>query len=168
MRNIVFALFIFLAQPMLSQVLTNEQKDFCIATFGNYLNMQEDLIKERVEILKSLNTTEADIVWFKDNIIRIDSVMNASIALVKKDDYINLANLLERERYNIYAHPHNDTYLCYDFHSVMALIYSNIIEDDKEYELVPGFANYCGKGKNHSIKNIYDEDLELFAVITKQ
>ena len=95
--------------------------------------MQEDLIKERVEILKSLNTTEADIVWFKDNIIRIDSVMNASIALVKKDDYINLANLLERERYNIYAHPHNDTYLCYDFHSVMALIYSNIIEDDKEY-----------------------------------
>ena len=41
------------------------------------------------------------------------------------------------------------------------------IEDDKEYELVPGFANYCAKGKNHSIKNIYDEDLELFAVITK-
>ena len=133
MRNIVFALFIFLAQPIFCQVFTSEQKDFCIATFGNYLNMQEDLIKERVEILKSLNTTEADIVWFKDNIIRIDSVMNASIALVKKDDYINLANLLERERYNIYAHPHNDTYLCYDFHSVMALIYSNIIEDDKEY-----------------------------------
>lgn len=41
------------------------------------------------------------------------------------------------------------------------------IEDDKEYELVPGYANYCAKGKNHSIKNIYDEDLELFAVITK-
>jgi len=41
------------------------------------------------------------------------------------------------------------------------------IEDDKEYELVPGFANYCAKGKNHSIKNINDEDLELFAVITK-
>lgn len=133
MKYITFALFIFLAQQMLSQVLTNEQKDFCIATFGNYLNVQEDLIKERVEILNSLNTTEADIVWFKDNIIRMDSVMNASIALVKKDDCINLANLLEKERYNIYAHPHNDTYLCYDFHSVMALIYSNIIEDDKEY-----------------------------------
>ena len=41
------------------------------------------------------------------------------------------------------------------------------IEDDKEYELVPGFANYCAKGKNHSIKNVNDEDLELFAVITK-
>jgi hypothetical protein len=103
MKYITFALFIFLAQQMLSQVLTNEQKDFCIATFGNYLNVQEDLIKERVEILNSLNTTEADIVWFKDNIIRMDSVMNASIALAKKDDCINLANLLEKERYNIYA-----------------------------------------------------------------
>lgn len=41
------------------------------------------------------------------------------------------------------------------------------IEDDKEYELFAGLSNYCAKGKNHSIKNIYDEDLELFAVITK-
>jgi len=41
------------------------------------------------------------------------------------------------------------------------------IEDDKEYELVQGQANYCGKGKNHSIRNTNDEDLELFAVITK-
>ena len=133
MRNIFFALFIFLAQAIFSQVLTNEQKDFCIATFGNYLSVKEELIEERVELLKSLNATEEDIVWFKDNIIRMDSIMNASIELVKKDDCINLLNLLEKERYNIYAHPHNDTYLCYDFHSVMALIYSNIIEDDKEY-----------------------------------
>lgn len=42
------------------------------------------------------------------------------------------------------------------------------IEDDKQYELEKGLANYCGKGKNHSIKNIYDEDLELFAVITRR
>lgn len=103
MRNIVFVLFIFLAQPIFCQVLTNEQKDFCIATFGNYLNVKEELVKERVEILKSLNTSEEDITWFKDNIIRMDSVMNVSIELVKKDDCINLANLLEKERYNIYA-----------------------------------------------------------------
>lgn len=41
------------------------------------------------------------------------------------------------------------------------------IEDDKQYELVNGMVNYCAKGKNHSIKNIYEEDLVLFAVITK-
>ena len=133
MKNIIFIVFMFLAQPVFSQVLTSEQKNFCISTLSNYLNVKEELIKEKVEILKSLNTTEEGIAWFKNNIIRMDSVMNASIGLVKKDDCVNLANLLEKERYNIYAHPHNDTYQCYDFHSVMALIYSNIIEDDREY-----------------------------------
>ena len=133
MRHLILGILILLAQPMFSQVFTFEQKDFCIETFKKYLNVKEELIEERVEILKSLNTTEKDIAWFKDNIMRMDSVMNVSIELVKKDDCLDLSNLLERERYNIYAHPHNDTYLCYDFHSVMALIYSNIIEDDKEY-----------------------------------
>ena len=123
----------FGALPTFGQVFNNEQKDFCISTFNKYLNVKEELIKERIEILRSLNTTEENIIWFKDNIMRMDSVMKASIELVKKDDCLDLSNLLERERYNIYAHPHNDTYLCYDFHSVMALIYSNIIEDDKEY-----------------------------------
>lgn len=40
-------------------------------------------------------------------------------------------------------------------------------EDDKKTELVKGMVNYCAKGKNHSIKNINEEDLVLFAVITK-
>lgn len=133
MKNVILVLFMFGALPTFGQVFSNEQKDFCISTFNKYLNVKKELIKERVEILKSLNTTEKDIAWFKDNIMRMDSVMNVSIELVKKDDCLDLSNLLERERYNIYAHPHNDTYLCYDFHSVMALIYSNIIEDDKEY-----------------------------------
>ena len=133
MRNILFVLFIFLAKPIFSQVLTNEQKDFCISTFNKYLNVKEELIKERTEVLKSLNSSEEDIDWFKDNIIRMDSVMKASIELVKNNECSNLANLLEKERYNIYAHPHNDSYLCYDFHSVMALIYSNTIKDDREY-----------------------------------
>jgi len=133
MRHLVFALILFLVQPMFCQVLINEQKDFCISTFNKYLNVKEELIKERTEVLKSLNSSEEDIDWFKDNIIRMDSVMKVSIELVKNNECSNLANLLEKERYNIYAHPHNDSYLCYDFHSVMALIYSNIIEDDKEY-----------------------------------
>ena len=42
-----------------------------------------------------------------------------------------------------------------------------LTEDDKQYELLQGQANYCAKGKNHSIKNEKEEDLELFAVITK-
>lgn len=145
MRNLVFVLFLFLAQPIFSQVFTDEQKEFCISVFNNYQNVNEELIEERVEILKILNTAEDGIVWFTENIIRIDSVMNVGIELVKKDDCINLANLLERERYNIYAHPHNDTYLCWDFHSVMALVYSKIITDDKEY--YAKLADFCEYSK---------------------
>lgn len=133
MKSILFLLLIFLAQPMFCQVLTKEQKDFCISTFNNYLNVKEKLVKERIEVLKSLNSSKEDIDWFKDNTIRMDSVMNVCIEFAENDDCINLAKLLEKERYNIYAHPHNDSYLCYDFHSVMALIYSNTIKGDRKY-----------------------------------
>ena len=127
MRNIIFVLFTFLAQPTFCQVFTNEQKDFCINTFKNFLNVEESLIEKRVQAIQEHEQ------WYRQNIVHIDSVMNACIGLVQQDESMKLANLLEKERYNIYAHPHNDTYLCYDFHSVMALIYSNIIEDDREY-----------------------------------
>lgn len=134
MKHLIFTIFILLAQSTFCQVFTPEQKDLCIETFKKYLNVKEKLIEERLVTLKLVRSGQEDISeWYRNNIVRIDSVMNASIELVKKDDCLNLANLLEKERYNIYAHPHNDSHLCYDFHSVMALIYSNIIEDDKEY-----------------------------------
>ena len=123
-----------MAQPMLGQVLSEQQKEFCIETFKKYLNVKEELIEERLVTLKLVQSGQEDISeWYRDNIVRIDSVMNASIELVKLDESMKLADLFEKERYNIYAHPHNDTYLCYDFHSVLALIYSNTIKDDREY-----------------------------------
>ena len=134
MKNILFILFILLAQPMLGQVLSEQQKEFCIETFMKYLNVKEELIEERLVTLKLVQSGQEDISeWYRDNIVRIDSVMNASIELVKQDESMKLADLLEKERYNIYAHPHNDTYLCYNFHSVLALIYSNTIKNDREY-----------------------------------
>lgn len=39
--------------------------------------------------------------------------------------------------------------------------------DDKEYELSEGMISICKRGHNHSIKNIYKEDLVLLAVVTK-
>ena len=42
------------------------------------------------------------------------------------------------------------------------------LEDGVTYDLLPGQANYCAQNKNHSISNPYEENLELFAVITKQ
>lgn len=134
MKHLILGILILLAQPMFCQVFTPEQKDFCIETFKKYLNVKEELIEERLVTLKLVQSGQEDISeWYRDNIVRIDSVMNASIELVKLDESMKLADLFEEERYNIYAHPHNDTYLCYDFHSVLALIYSNIIKDDRKY-----------------------------------
>ena len=134
MRHLIFAIFIQLAQPISCQVFTPEQKDFCIETFKKYLNVKEELIEERLVTLKLVQSEQEDISeWYRNNVVRIDSVMNASIELVKQDESMKLAYLLEKEQYNIYAHPHNDTYLCYNFHSVLALIYSNIIKNDREY-----------------------------------
>lgn len=42
------------------------------------------------------------------------------------------------------------------------------LEDGVVYDLLPGQSNYCAQNKNHSISNPYEENLELFAVITKQ
>ena len=133
MRLLIFVLFILLAHPMIGQILSEQQKEFCLSTFNHYRHAKEGLVKEMIESMKSFNRSEADIAWYKDNIVRVDSIMDVCVDLVNKNDCKNLAKLLEKERYNIYAHPHNDTYLCYDFHSVLALIYSNTIKDDREY-----------------------------------
>ena len=143
MRNVLFILYILLAQPTFCQVLTFEQKDFCVETFMKYLNVRKELIEERLVTLNLIEGGQEDIFeWYKNNVVRIDSVMNASIELVKQNENMKLADLLEKERYNIYAHPHNDTYLCYNFHSVLALIYSNTIKDDEEY-----FTKLAGLGE---------------------
>lgn len=40
-----------------------------------------------------------------------------------------------------------------------------LIIDNKEYEISEGMISLCKKGRNHSIKNIFPEDLELLAVV---
>ena len=133
MRLLIFVIFILLAHPMIGQILSEQQKEFCLSTFNHYRYAKEGLVKEMIESMKSFNRSEADIAWYKDNIVRVDSIMDVCVDLVNKNDCRNLAKLLEKERYNIYAHPHNDTYLCYYFNAVMSLVYSHAIEDDREY-----------------------------------
>lgn len=118
--------------------LTREQQEFCIRTFQSYLNPEEKLIQEREElylmILKhSGEGTENDKIYFRNNIAHIDSVMNDAISLTEENQTEVLMNLLEAELYNIYAHPKNDTYTCWDFHSVLSLLYSIHVKDDKTF-----------------------------------
>lgn len=44
-----------------------------------------------------------------------------------------LLDLLEKERTKIYAHPANDTYLCWELHDVMAMLYSKVVRDKVAY-----------------------------------
>lgn len=39
--------------------------------------------------------------------------------------------------------------------------------DGKEMEITEGMVSLCKKGRNHSIKNIFDDDLELLAVVNE-
>ncbi|MBQ4060877.1 MAG: cupin domain-containing protein, partial [Bacilli bacterium] len=42
-----------------------------------------------------------------------------------------------------------------------------IIVDGIESQLTEGMISLCKRGRNHSIKNIYDEDLVLLAVVNE-
>ena len=118
--------------------LTREQQEFCIRTFQSYLNPEEKLIQEREKrylmmLELSGGGTDNEKKYFRNNIAYIDSVMNNAIVLTEENQTETLMNLLETELYNIYAHPKNDIYICWDFHSVLSLLYSIHVEDDKTF-----------------------------------
>ena len=87
-----------------------------------------------------------------------------SVQLIKYNDDLNtIVRITIKQGSSIGWHIHeNDQEIIYVISGQ-----GTLTEDDKQYELLQGQANYCGKGKNHSIKNEKEEDLELFAVITK-
>ncbi len=88
-----------------------------------------------------------------------------SVQLIKYTDEVNsIVRITIKQNCSIGLHTHEA-----DQEIIYVIKGKGIcLEDGKAFELVPGLANYCAKGKNHSIRNPYSEDLELFAVITKQ
>lgn len=108
------------------------------------------------------------IINFKDiTPIVVDNMRNGegSVKLVKyADDLNSVVRITIKQNCSIGIHTHeNDQEIIYVIKGC-----GKCLEDGVEYDLYPGLANYCAKGKNHSIRNPYEEDLELFAVITKQ
>lgn len=117
---------------------TAEESDFCLKTFEIYLNVDSTMAKKREEFYKLMlkhsdGNDKADEEWYGKNIVHIDSVMRESIDLVKQNKSKQLLDLLESERYNIYAHPNANIYNCYTLNSVYALLYAKYIENDSEY-----------------------------------
>ena len=108
------------------------------------------------------------IINFKDiTPIVVDNMRGGegNVKLVKFSDEVNsVVRITIKQNCSIGLHTHeNDQEIIYVIKGC-----GKCLEDGVEYDLYPGLANYCAKGKNHSIRNPYEEDLELFAVITKQ
>ena len=108
-RNIVFGLSIFGAQPMFCQVFTNEQKDFCMSTFRN--TILKDFTDEEGSLLEKAcryHTTEhrtdnptIDVCFDADRLDlgRVGIVPNPKLMATEQGAYyaanINLINKLE-------------------------------------------------------------------------
>lgn len=108
------------------------------------------------------------IINFKDiTPIVVDNMRGGegNVQLVKFADELNsIVRITIKQNCSIGLHTHEtDQEIIYVIKGC-----GKCLEDGVEYDLYPGLANYCAKGKNHSIRNPYEEDLELFAVITKQ
>lgn len=86
------------------------------------------------------------------------------IKMIKHVDEKNtIAHIVIPQNSSIGIHTHeNDQEIIYVINGE-----GICIEDNQEYVLTKGLVNYCPNKKNHSIKNVNKEDLELFAVITK-
>lgn len=132
---LIIIIGLFMLLPCKAQ-LTKEQQEFCISTFQSFLNADEELIQDR-EKLFLLNLkhsgSKKDKAWFRKNIAHVDSIMQQSIKLIKQNESKKVLDILDSELYNIYGHPKNDTYNCWQLHSVLALLYSIHIKDDKEF-----------------------------------
>ena len=137
MKNILLIALILLVQPMCAQQLERWQKDFCINTLRGYTKVDDSLKIERLRLLSLLNkhwaAQKGVEQWFLNNIARTDSLINVCVELVENSECAKLAALLEKERWNLYAHPHKTVALCWDLHSVLSLMYSVTTEDDTQF-----------------------------------
>ena len=121
-----------------AQTITDEHQKFCIETFNIYLQSDYPKAKQSEDLyrlmIKHSDISEEEkaesILWYKRNLVHVDSVMHTCVSLVEHHDYEKLIKLLEVERINIISHPNNDVYNEWQLQSVMALLYSRLIPDD--------------------------------------
>lgn len=121
--------------------LTEEEKETCISVFEGYLSVDKEAIDTHLETTRTILSSngisaseiEATISEIAENTKHVNAVLEECIELVKKGEATPAIELLEKERFNIYGHPANDTYTCLDLHIAMAMLYSASVETEEEY-----------------------------------
>ena len=184
-----FKLFIFLVLSFsycTAQTFTDEHQKLCIETFNIYLKSDPKKTQKSEDLyrlmIKHSDISEEEktksILWYKQNLVHVDSVMNTCVSLAKYHEYEKLIKLLEVERTNIISHPNNDIYNECQLHSVMALLYSQLIADDTEfYSKLEPLAEWSKmhieaiqgqNGKEHPLyKQVLNELKEIYSRLGK-
>lgn len=98
--------------PQKSVPFTLQEQQDCISALSLYLRVDSNFAKGAKKYADELNkeeslSNEGTQEYYDRNIIHIDSVIKASIILVKQNKSSELLTLLKKEKNNIYAHPSN-------------------------------------------------------------
>ena len=107
-----------------------ELKDFRTKTMESFLAMDEESIKEEEELylqllqqLENHRPSSKDSLWYRENIVHIDSIARYCIELIENNDTVRLLKVLESELPNFQSHPNADTYLCFDLNIFLTQLY---------------------------------------------
>ncbi len=115
--------------------LTPEEQQECIEALSLYLNVDSSRVaevEETSELFLEGMQNEADDWEYRNNILRIDSVMRKGIELSKQNKYRELLALLEKEIKNVHLHPNNLIDNELQLHNLMFKLYAKFY-DSEEY-----------------------------------
>ena len=97
-------------------IRNQEIKEFRTKTLESFLATDEESIKEREELyfqllqqLEEHEPTCKDSLWYRENILHIDSIARYCIGLNENNDTVRLLEVLESELPNFQSHPNADT-----------------------------------------------------------
>lgn len=184
MRATLFITFLLTYSFCIAQTLTREEKQLCIDTFNKYLVTDKKRFTESEKLYNlmikhskiSAEEKNQAITWYKQNLVHIDSLMNACKVLAEQNKSEKLVTLLESERNNLMSHPNNSVDNEWQLHSVMALLYNQFIQDDKLYyskivqlaewsKMHIEFVQEQSKSEHHLYKRVLYELKEIYSYL---
>lgn len=131
--------------------LTKEEQEQYVNTLSLYLNVDSNLIAERNRFFLFLRKffdegeeEKTDSNYYMKNIAHVDSVIHKAIGLVELGNTDELLSLLETERFNIYAHPHNTIDNEIALHNLLIQLYNKAYKEntDEYYSKIIDLAIY--------------------------
>lgn len=112
-----------------NNIISDEQTEQIANTLKAFQSVDENKLDAGEEaylmMLREIddNISNEELLWYRNNVIHVDSVSRYALSLLDSKQYMELQNLLEREISNFQSHPNADTYLWYDYIEVLLNLY---------------------------------------------